>query len=233
MAQVTRDTGRPMSAALAIFAKTPGLSPVKTRLARELGENAAVEFYRLSVGCLEELAREVLALSGGDIVPYWAVAEREALEHPIWAGLDRIWTGEGGLGERQSRVYSTLLARHRQVLLIGTDSPQLEAASILNANRLLQEKAGAVIGPTEDGGYYLFGDREPIEEKIWASVRYSAATTCAELLAKLRERGRVTTLETDFDVDVAADLMKLRGRAAMRRGRARRELLNWLGVSAA
>lgn len=223
--------GRPMSAALAIFAKTPGLSPVKTRLGRQLGERTAAEFYRRSVGCMEELAREVHALSGGDIVPCWAVAEREALEHSIWAGLDRIWTGEGGLGERQNRVYSTLLHRHRPVILIGTDSPQLEAARILGAHRTLQEKAGAVIGPAEDGGYYLFGAQEPIEEKLWTSIRYSAATTCADLIAQLRERGPVTALETDFDVDVAADLRKLRGHAALTRGRARRELLEWLDAS--
>jgi glycosyltransferase A (GT-A) superfamily protein (DUF2064 family) len=108
-----------MTPAVAIFVKTPGLSPVKTRLAAGgMGAEAATEFHRLSVA-------GVARACGDDVAPYWAVAEREALAPPAWRGFPAIWQGEGGLGARLDRIYATLLQRHGRVLLIGADAPQI------------------------------------------------------------------------------------------------------------
>lgn len=219
---------RRVSGALAIFAKTPGLSPIKTRLADGLGAQKAAEFYRLSVRCLDALAHEVAQLSAGALVPYWAVGEREALGHSLWSGHARLWTGEGGLGRRLDRVYATLLARHDHVLLIGSDSPQLRARTVLAAHRHLLKKKGPVIAPTDDGGYYLFGGHAPIGSEVWTSVHYSAATTCAEFSARLRADGPLRTLESGFDVDVPSDLDKLLRRGATMKGAAQRELRDWV-----
>jgi len=107
-----------MTAAVAIFVKTPGLSPVKTRLAAGVGVEAATEFHRLAAASVAGVARAC----GEEIVPYWAVAEQEALDAPAWRGFPTIWQGEGGLGARLDRIYATLLLRHGRVLLIGADA---------------------------------------------------------------------------------------------------------------
>lgn len=131
-----------MTGALAIFAKTPGLSPVKTRLAADIGIENAEQFYRYSVKCLEELAFNVLRETQGTLVPYWAIGEENGLNDPLWENLDRLWTGDGGLGDRLNHVYAALLKKHDHVILIGTDSPQMSSGRIIGAHEILRKKRG-------------------------------------------------------------------------------------------
>lgn len=199
-----------MTGALAIFAKTPGLSPVKTRLAADIGVEKAEQFYRHSLKCLEELALDVMRQTQGDLIPYWAVGEENGLEHPLWQGLDRLWTGDGSLGERLDHVYATLLKKHTHVILIGTDSPQLSTGRITEAHDILKQETGHVIGPAEDGGYYLYGGHAALPRDLWLSVPYSVPETYATFVRKLSVYSDVHLLEQDFDVDTKNDLKKLK-----------------------
>ncbi len=186
--------------ALAIFVKTPGLSPLKTRLAAGIGPERAAAFYRLAVQAVADVVGEVDGL-----VPYWAVAEDRV--EPIWSGFPVIFQGEGGLGARLDHVYAELLSRHGRVLLIGADAPQLQAG-------LLREAATSptpfVMGRAVDGGFWLFGGSRPIPAAIWQGVGYSAGDTADRLLeavAPLEEVGFLPALQ---DVDHAEDLGALR-----------------------
>lgn len=189
--------------ALAIFAKTPGLSPVKTRLARTIGETAATQFHRAAariVGLVAEACRPALH-------PYWAVAERDALEHDAWRSHPTLWQGEGGLGERMHRIHATLLERHGRVLMIGCDSPQVSAGLLRTAaDRLETGALPFVMGPARDGGFWLFGGRRAIPAAIWTGVAYSQADTGARLRDALAPLGGVACIETLGDVDEAEDL---------------------------
>jgi len=217
-----------MSGAVVLFAKTPGLSCIKTRLAVEIGAEAAAEFYGRSIKCIEELAVDVMQQSGGDLVPYWAVGEQEGLDHELWQKFDRLWTGEGGLGERLDHVYAALLKKHDHVILIGTDSPQLQSSILLEAHACLKARNGFVVGAAEDGGYYLFGGHVPLPRALWLSVPYSVSSTCAVFTEKLAPYGAIRFLAPNFDVDVAADLSKLPACAHLMTGRAQKDLLRWI-----
>ena len=82
--------GMPMATAgLAIFVKTPGVSPLKTRLAQAIGQDAAEAFHRLAAAAVADVAKQAQAAMPG-LVAYWAVAEREALDAPIWRDLPCI-----------------------------------------------------------------------------------------------------------------------------------------------
>ncbi|MGB4101423.1 MAG: DUF2064 domain-containing protein [Alphaproteobacteria bacterium] len=198
-----------MTGALAIFAKTPGLSPVKTRLAADIGVEKAEQFYRYSVKCLEELALTVLRETQGSLVPYWAVGEENGLNHPLWENFDRLWTGDGGLGHRLNYVYAELLKKHDHVILIGTDSPQLSSGRIIEAHDILMKKAGHAIGPAEDGGYYLYGGHVPLPCDLWLSVPYSVPQTCTVFAEKLQLHGEIHYLTKTFDVDLLVSVPKL------------------------
>jgi len=195
-----------VSTALAIFVKTPGLSPVKTRLGAEIGTEAAVRFHRMASAAVAAVARA----AGASLVPHWAVAEPAALVHPDWTGFPCVAQGEGGLGERMGRVYQALLARHGSVLLVGADSPQMSASLLRGAAAALRGEAPFVIGPSEDGGFWLFGGRAPVPNRVWTSVIYSREDTAARFQQALAGEGAVTPMPRLFDADTATELAAVR-----------------------
>lgn len=194
-----------MTAGLAIFVKTPGHSPVKTRLAATIGVRAAMEFHRLSACAVAEVAQA----AGNGLEPYWAVAELAALDDPSWQRLPRLWQGEGSLGERLHPIYSGLLARHERALLVGADAPQITPDLLQRAVDALQGDTQFVLGDARDGGFWLFGGRVPIARETWCNVRYSRPDTIAQLRQALGLRDATGALPTLADVDTTQDLAPL------------------------
>ena len=194
------------SCAVAVFVKTPGHSPVKSRLAAITGASFAGELYRrcvLATGSVVEAAA-----ADGTITPYWAVAEAEAVGE--WAGFDNVAQGEGGLGERMGRVYAALLERHPAVVLIGADSPQLEAADLLAAaSRLDRSPPLIVLGPALDGGFWLMGGNCPLPMTEWRAVPYRREDTRERFVDRVRGHASLINLRPLSDVDDVDDLAPL------------------------
>lgn len=165
--------------AIAIFVKTPNLSPLKTRLAAGIGRGGADMFYDLSLRAIEETLSNIDGL-----YPHWAVGEQDGLNHPLWQKFPAFHTGNGDLGMRQYNVYRQLFKKHDKVLLIGADAPQISSDHIQGAIHAL-EIHDFVIGPAHDGGYYLFGGRIPTDKSVWNNITWSAETTRQELESKL------------------------------------------------
>ena len=189
--------------AVAIFVKTPGLSPVKTRLAKGVGIALATEFHCRAASAVGAVARA----AGSDIQPHWAVAEREALAHPAWRDLPTLWQGDGDLGTRLDLVYTELLERHGSVLLIGADAPQITPSLLRDAARTVREGGPPyAMGPATDGGFWLFGGRAPVPPEVWRSVAYSRADTGARLAEALGPFGSISRVPTLADTDEVSDL---------------------------
>jgi len=192
--------------AVAIFVKTPSLSPVKTRLAQGIGAAQATEFHRRAASAVGAVARA----AGSDIRPHWAVAQQEALVHPAWSAFPTLWQGDGDLGMRLDQVYSELLERHGSVLLIGADAPQVTPALLCDAARTVQNGGPEyAMGPAADGGFWLFGGRAPVSSDVWHSVAYSRADTGARLAEALRRFGSISWVPTLTDADEVSDLPAL------------------------
>ncbi len=123
--------------------------------------------------------------------------------------------GEGDLGARIERVLRNALQLASLAIAIGADAPALPAR-LLEAARDALGRADAVIGPADDGGFYLLGLRTcPV--RLLAGLPWSAPDTFARTTERLRERGlRVEVLERWFDVDRPEDLDRLR--ALIQRG---------------
>jgi len=207
----TKKEANNMSGALAIFAKTKSLSPVKTRLASDIGTSLAEAFYTLSVEAVAEIVKTAQKQSWNDFVPSWALAEKKALDYPRWRNFKTIWTGEGDLGMRLNTVYSSLRENHDYVVLIGTDSPQLEPELLTIAVRKIKEQPkSCVIGPAFDGGFYLFAAKVPIAEQIWTKVNYSQSVTLEELSSNLAAHDiTIQLLSSQGDVDTTSDFKPL------------------------
>ncbi len=197
------------SGGAAIFVKTPGLSPVKTRLAAGVGAAAAERFY---VAAAE--ASAAAARAAGRRAPlhaYFAVAEPEGLAAAAWQGLPRLGQGAGALGDRLHAVYAALLGRHDYGLLLGADAPQLEAETLCAAAAWLGEGAGPrfVLGRAEDGGFWLFGGNAPLAASLWQAVPYSHADTYRTLRDLVAGQGALREVGELRDVDRAEDLAPL------------------------
>ncbi len=232
-----RNGGTSSAVALAVWVKTPGHAPAKTRLAQSIGQPAANVFYGLAVDAVRESVACAAERAPGLLAPYWAVAESDPAALAHWTACPHrfatVAQGPGGLGERLARVYDRLSAAHRGVLFIGADAPQLEPATLLAAARSLAAPVDGpdfVLGPADDGGFYLFGGRTPVPHDVWTSVQYSATTTMAELSPGLARCGRVQTIAPAFDVDTVVELRRLRDLLAARHdlGDAQRALGRWL-----
>jgi len=221
-----------MSCGVAIFVKTPSLSPAKTRLWPGLGRPRAQALYLAAAGAVASVAEA--AQRDGCVQAYWAVAEDLRLTADAWRGLPQLPQGHGSLGERMAQVYRLLRRQHRGAVLIGADTPQLVAAALERAGHWLQsDEPRLVIGRATDGGFWLFGGNADLPESAWLEPRYSTAATADEFVAAMQGHGRWLQLETLRDIDTVDDLPHVRTHLAALAAptQAQRQLLAWMTLN--
>lgn len=191
-----------MTPRLVVFARAPVIGGAKTRLARGIGKVSAWRIYRAMTAKTLRRTRDgrwdtVLAVSPD------AALKRRFSAWPGWAA--RIGQCGGDLGVRQARVFSG----RGPVCVIGTDAPGVTRADIARAFAALKRR-DAVVGPAEDGGYWLLALNAPIPRGLFDGVRWSHERTRADLIARLRTHGlnRISLSRTLRDVDEASDLQR-------------------------
>jgi rSAM/selenodomain-associated transferase 1 len=188
---------------LCIFAKPPRPGAVKTRLAPEVGSEGAAALARAfsrdtwSAVCLLPWARPVLATTDAEARD-WDFTRRA-----------EIWLqGDGDLGERLERVLQRALRLAPFAIGIGIDTPGLPHPLLEQARESLRD-SDAVLGPCEDGGFYLMGLRR-CPPGLLRNLSWSARDTFIQTLARLRNWGFQTkVLPPWFDVDRPSDLRRL------------------------
>lgn len=191
--------------AVAIFVKTPGLSPVKTRLARSVGRELATELYLASAAAVAESAQRA-----GIGPVYWATAEPAAQAECLWTDLPLVEQGEGDLGSRMHRVLATLIDRHDGGLLLGADAPQLDPTLLRRAGDwLAREFRARVVGPARDGGFWTFGANHPIELERWTRVTYSRPDTLMHFRNSLGSDAEWLELPMLSDLDTKEDMPRV------------------------
>lgn len=196
--------------ALAVFVKTPSLSPIKTRLARDIGKAEAEEFYIHSVSALRSSVESLVSMHP-NITPFFAVAEQQGLEFPLWQGWRVLNQGDGDLGKKLNNVYDQLISEFDSVLIIGSDSPQVGCSDLEVAFQTINDSSergspALVVGPAKDGGFYLVGSSRKLPKKLWTDVRYSTENAGKDLIDLGLKLGEVITLPEEIDVDTVEDL---------------------------
>lgn len=202
----------PAAPHLLIFAREPVLGRVKTRLAAGIGAEAALAVYR------ELLALTATAVAAAQVPATLWLAEAPAgadprQPRPEWPGLPwRVQPAVGSLGERMAQAFGEAFrAGAGRVVIIGTDCPGLSAELLSQAfDQLLHHEL--VVGPADDGGYYLLGMSQLYPE-LFDNKDWSTATVLPDTLADAARLGLgVARLPTLHDVDSAQDLATWRGR---------------------
>ena len=195
--------------AVAVMAKVPGMSLVKSRLHSVLTPALATELYRcFLLDRLDALAE----LSGVSLVVAFTPVEAEGLMQELAPASFRLVPQRGAdLGERLSTLLLELLEDgHVGAIAIDSDSPTLPMAYVAEAAAVLAEgRCDAVLGPCEDGGYYLIGLRSP-QPELFEGIPWSTDAVFSMTLGKASGRGlSVHVLPRWFDVDTETDLRQL------------------------
>ncbi|MDZ4095143.1 MAG: TIGR04282 family arsenosugar biosynthesis glycosyltransferase [Paracoccaceae bacterium] len=186
-----------------IFAKAPVLGRVKTRLAADIGDAAALAIY------LRMLQGVVARLTQGDWRLRLAVTPDDSAEQgAIWpSDVERLAQGEGDLGTRMLRVLASATPM-APVVVVGSDIPGLGVGQITRAFKALRTRP-LVFGPSEDGGFYLAGASQTPPEGLFQGVIWSTATVLRDSIATSRQ-GSVALIDTLDDLDDVAALARHR-----------------------
>ena len=190
-----------------IFAKhwTPGR--VKTRLAAAVGDRAAADFHRVCFCSLLDRFADIAPQQLIGFTPLEKQADFASLAGGRWELLEQT---SGDLGHRMAAFFKAGFERAAtRVVLIGSDSPTLPAAYVQSAFELLENNE-VVLGPSNDGGYYLVGmsryTPEIFSNICWGSDRVWEATQ--QRLAEAHVM--CAMLPPWYDVDELEDLDRLR-----------------------
>lgn len=193
-------TGR----AVVLFVKAPIPGRVKTRLARDIGDQAACSIYQK----LTEQALQQVLVSGFPLALFFAGNEEELPAG--WKQQARYLVQQQGadLGERMAHAFRKLFTDgEAQVVLIGSDIPGLDAAYLQQAFRLLASH-DLVIGPTEDGGYCLIGfNCDSFADSVFQQIPWSTDQVVRQTLMRCEQDGlKPVLLDMLRDIDTLDDL---------------------------
>jgi rSAM/selenodomain-associated transferase 1 len=195
--------------ALIVVAKEPQAGKTKTRLSPPLSGQQAAELYRcflldtLELMLRVDIARPFLAYTPDEAEPFFRGFAPAGFEFTPQVGAD--------LGERLDNVLSCRLQDgYDQAVVIDSDSPTLPAVLLGQAFRELDAPdVDVVLGPCEDGGYYLIGVKAP-RPALFQGIAWSTSTVTAETLHRAEEKGlRVVCLPEWYDVDLYEDLRRV------------------------
>jgi hypothetical protein len=195
--------------ALLIFAKYPEPGKVKTRLAASLGAGAAASLYEMFIRkVLETAARSGAPKIFVAMSPETKMAsfrEKFPGDYELFAQI-----ASSDLGERIIAAARHVFAQScSRVLIIGTDSPNLLLAFLEEANRAL-DSHDIVIGPAEDGGYYLIGMKH-VQTALFEGIAWSTSEVLAQTLERAdAQKLRVHLLPQWYDVDDLPSYQRLK-----------------------
>jgi rSAM/selenodomain-associated transferase 1 len=188
-----------------VFTRTPVPGRVKTRLIPVIGAERAANLHRAM------LWRAVETATAARVGPVglWCTP---ASEHPYLVEIQRAFDAglhlQSGddLGERMHRALTSALGGAAEALLIGCDCPSLEVGDLQEAASALREGCDAVVGPAEDGGYYLIGVRRS-DPQVFSGIEWGSARVLAATRDRFRGLGwQWRELATRRDVDRPEDL---------------------------
>ena len=192
---------------LIIFAKAPFEGKVKTRLAADIGSEAATGLYRAFV---EDLLF-TLSHTGYPIqIHYWP--PDAGIEMTTWLGADYEFLPQSGgdLGERMASAFASAFSKNaKQAVLVGTDFPDLPSLIIHDAFNALSTH-DAVIGPSNDGGYFLIGfTRHGFLPDVFQGIQWGTPSVFSETVKIFKKKQHaVHILPEWWDIDTHGDLLE-------------------------
>jgi rSAM/selenodomain-associated transferase 1 len=227
-------TTRPPAQRLLVFARVPELGRVKTRLGETIGAERALAVYQ---AMLRDLLRSIGPSDADiEIEIMWAPtagANAESLRKAFGPRSLAMQTGET-LGDRLAMALSERFFFHRtqKIVAIGVDDPRLTRGLVSDAFALL-DSCEWVVGPANDGGFYLIGCRGAIfNPAIFRDVPWGTSKVLKLTLERISAtQNTVAMLPARYDIDVIEDLQRFARENINAEGDLPRLLREW-GIAA-
>jgi rSAM/selenodomain-associated transferase 1 len=191
------------------MAKQPAVDQTKSRLSPPLAPPEAAELYEALLQDTIELAARLegaklaVAITPPDAIDYfWRISPPETVLLPV-VGAD--------IGDCLNQALGQLLADgYTRAVALNSDGPTLPIIYLRQAFAELDNtNVDVVLGPSEDGGYYLIGLKQPHPD-LFRGIAWSTDRVTAQTLAKAKAMGLdVVQLPPWYDVDTATDLDRL------------------------
>jgi rSAM/selenodomain-associated transferase 1 len=199
-----------MRQALAVTAKAPRPGFVKTRLHGALSVEDATDLYRCFL-------KDTLALAGSipgiEVLISYTPRGSECFFEGIISSSHRLLAQRGdGLGDKIIYAFEDLFGEgFDSAALMNADSPTLPHSHIARAFEELRRPGDrVVVGPAEDGGYYLIGIKR-LHRRLFEQITWSSGQVLAETIERASEIGlEVTLLPQWYDVDGVAEFERLK-----------------------
>ncbi|MDZ4822938.1 MAG: TIGR04282 family arsenosugar biosynthesis glycosyltransferase [Flavobacteriales bacterium] len=193
-----------MKKALILFTKNPEAGKVKTRLAATIGNEAALKVYNqlllYTVSATEYLPVDMFVFYS-DHIPQDDIFSNKNYIKEMQQGMD--------LGERMKNAFASTFERgYAEIVIIGADCPDISSAIIMNAFDDLNNN-DVVIGPAEDGGYYLLG-LKALHTELFEDIEWSTEKVLHHTITKCKASKHIYHLLPVLnDIDVEKDLVHL------------------------
>ena len=185
---------------LLVFTRNPELGKVKTRLAKTIGDKAALKTYKILLNHTAETIKNIEC----DKAIYYSVKVRE---NDIWNASYQKYQQEGeDLGIRMFNAFkNSLESGYKKVIIVGSDLYDLQEEHINKAFENLDSN-DVVIGPAQDGGYYLLGLKKE-NKAVFQHKNWGTSTVLNDTLQDLKNKS-ISFLEELNDIDTYEDLEK-------------------------
>lgn len=201
--------------ALIVFTREPEAGRTKTRLMPYFSASQCADLHRCM---LKDISKELRKADADIIVAYTLGDGSDDSAEPHFLkeimGGSTVFISQRGddIGSKmQNAIGDVLNLGYRKVVLIGTDIPEIEAETIDTSFAML-DVCDVVMGPTEDGGYYLIG-MKALHPEAFNVRTYGMATVFEETTASLIHAGlKVEKVESYSDIDIPVDIRGFRRR---------------------
>lgn len=190
---------------LIIFLKYPEPGKVKTRLAKDVGAVKAADIYS---NMTSTIIQNVLDPQNYNTAIFYDPPEKET-EVKNWLGEKELlyFPQEGrSLGDKISNAFREIFSEgSEKTVIIGSDCIDVNAETINNTIELLNY-SDIVVGPAEDGGYYLLGASQ-FNPQIFEDIDWSTDRVLGQTIEKIKENNlKYRLLKTLKDIDTVYDL---------------------------
>ena len=182
--------------ALCIMFRIPEYGNVKQRLAAQIGHNEALNAY---ASMLHETINNVSRLKGIDIYGFYE--GRASQQANLLQGFETLPQQGKDLGEKMLNAVNLLFKKgYSKVILIGSDSPDMPVSFVSEAFVQLDSHE-LVIGPSNDGGYYLIGMNSPIDS-VFKGIQWGQSNVLQETISIAESEGiKYFLLPEWYDID--------------------------------